>query len=489
MFSDKYSLIGKVLNCDFNYMGSNPFIYHYLLKTMNYKINITKLKSLNNSNILNNIFSKDSSFIYKFTNELKEFFYRKNIFITYCNINDHLNSLYVSINFYFKKKSLIKIKKKIQFLKNNKNKTIPSIFLNFIKSKIFKKSKIIITLQKKIIKKKKLFKKVKNKRLYSFSFKNYKKKIALKKKILLKKEIKINFFKKYYIKKINRNLTSYLFLKNKFKIVKKFFKYLILDKIIAKKFILKILLKKKLSLILTLNLIRLLNINNLIEKKRYINIIKLFVKKLKKKNSIVFFRKKSFIIKFFKLFSKSFNYNLLYLKFNFLNKFIFKKPFRILKKKFQRFEKMLFNRRKSFFIDFIKLILLYESNKINLHSLIEVLADIFRRLTKRLHAKFFNFIKDFFKFFIFKLKKKKKFFKFKKNLTQIPLKKLVQKNLIKGIKFIIKGKLKGKLRARTRKIRIGSTPISTFNKNVEFSKIDSYTVYGTFGLKLWIYKK
>jgi hypothetical protein len=464
---------------------------------MNYKINITKLKSLNNSNILNNIFSKDSSFIYKFTNELKEFFYRKNIFITYCNINDHLNSLYVSINFYFKKKSLIKIKKKIQFLKNNKNKTIPSIFLNFIKSKIFKKSKIIITLQKKIIKKKKLFKifftifscKVKNKRLNSFSFKNYKKKIALKKKPLLKKEIKINFFKKYYIKKINRNLTSYLFLKNKFKIVKKFFKYLILDKIIAKKFILKILLKKKLSLILTLNLIRLLNINNLIEKKRYINIIKLFVKKLKKKNSIVFFRKKSFIIKFFKLFSKSFNYNLLYLKFNFLNKFIFKKPFRILKKKFQRFEKMLFNRRKSFFIDFIKLILLYESNKINLHSLIEVLADIFRRLTKRLHAKFFNFIKDFFKFFIFKLKKKKKFFKFKKNLTQIPLKKLVQKNLIKGIKFIIKGKLKGKLRARTRKIRIGSTPISTFNKNVEFSKIDSYTVYGTFGLKLWIYKK
>jgi hypothetical protein len=464
---------------------------------MNYKINITKLKSLNNSNILNNIFSKDSSFIYKFTNELKEFFYRKNIFITYCNINNHLNSLYVSINFYFKKKSLIKIKKKIQFLKNNKNKTIPSIFLNFIKSKIFKKSKIIITLQKKIIKKKKLFKifftifscKVKNKRLHSFSFKNYKKKTALKKKILLKKEIKINFLKKYYIKKINRNLTSYLILKNKFKIVKKFFKYLILDKIIAKKFILKILLKKKLSLILTLNLIRLLNINNLIEKKRYINIIKLFVKKLKKKNSIVFFRKKSFIIKFFKLFSKSFNYNLLYLKFNFLNKFIFKKPFRILKKKFQRFEKMLFNRRKSFFIDFIKLILLYESNKINLHSLIEVLADIFRRLTKRLHAKFFNFIKDFFKFFIFKLKKKKKFFKFKKKLTQIPLKKLVQKNLIKGIKFIIKGKLKGKLRARTRKIRIGSTPISTFNKNVEFSKIDSYTVYGTFGLKLWIYKK
>ena len=60
---------------------------------------------------------------------------------------------------------------------------------------------------------------------------------------------------------------------------------------------------------------------------------------------------------------------------------------------------------------------------------------------------------------------------------------------ILGMKFIISGKIKGKLRARNTSIQIGLIPISTHNKNIEFSKTSVFTIYGTYGIKLWVYKK
>jgi ribosomal protein S3 len=57
-----------------------------------------------------------------------------------------------------------------------------------------------------------------------------------------------------------------------------------------------------------------------------------------------------------------------------------------------------------------------------------------------------------------------------------------------GIKFIIKGKLKGKRRKSNSIINIGQIPVQSLYKHIEFSKTHAFTVYGTFGLKLWVYR-
>lgn len=59
---------------------------------------------------------------------------------------------------------------------------------------------------------------------------------------------------------------------------------------------------------------------------------------------------------------------------------------------------------------------------------------------------------------------------------------------LSGIKFIIKGKLKGKRRKSNSIVTIGQMPIQSFYKQIEFSKVSAFTVYGTFGLKLWVYR-
>jgi len=100
-----------------------------------------------------------------------------------------------------------------------------------------------------------------------------------------------------------------------------------------------------------------------------------------------------------------------------------------------------------------------------------LLGEIFRRLTKKKHGKFLLFVKILFKFIITK-------YKFRYVYDQIL-----------GIKFIISGKIKGKLRARNTSIQIGLIPISTQNKNIEFSKSHVFTIYGTYGIKVWVYKK
>jgi ribosomal protein S3 len=60
---------------------------------------------------------------------------------------------------------------------------------------------------------------------------------------------------------------------------------------------------------------------------------------------------------------------------------------------------------------------------------------------------------------------------------------------ILGLKFVINGKLKGKPRSSVNFIKEGNLPLQTLNKNIDFSRIHSYTLMGVFGLKLWVLKK
>ena len=60
---------------------------------------------------------------------------------------------------------------------------------------------------------------------------------------------------------------------------------------------------------------------------------------------------------------------------------------------------------------------------------------------------------------------------------------------ISGIKFIINGKIRGRMRASSKCISVGTIPIQSLQKNIEFSKTHVYTLYGAFGFQIWLYRK
>jgi len=59
---------------------------------------------------------------------------------------------------------------------------------------------------------------------------------------------------------------------------------------------------------------------------------------------------------------------------------------------------------------------------------------------------------------------------------------------IKGLKFLIQGKLKGKPRSKSFLYTVGRIPVQTVTANIDFAKSHVFTIYGVFGMKLWIFK-
>jgi hypothetical protein len=188
----------------------------------------------------------------------------------------------------------------------------------------------------------------------------------------------------------------------------------------------------------------------------------------------------------------------------------------------KQYSKALFERRLNLHLDFLKMSSLFAQSKITGHSYLYLLGQIFRFVHKRNHNKFFAFIKSLFmaivKKFPLKLRKLKiQLLKLKKQLRLLNLShinsyngnnilklKLKQKQLLKlkllklisplnfyinGLKLIVNGKIKGKLRSSFSSVKSGSVPIQTINKNIDFAQIHVYTLYGAFGLKLWVCHK
>lgn len=165
--------------------------------------------------------------------------------------------------------------------------------------------------------------------------------------------------------------------------------------------------------------------------------------------------------------------------FNFknLNNFLTKQSLRFLYKKLKRFEKSLFDRRKPLFIDLIKISSLFIYNKVNAEFFLNILAETFGLILKKNHSKFLRFIKLFFKIIC----SQKEYLSKKTGLYL--------NNPILGLKLLINGKLRGKPRASTVLIEVGSVPLQTLNMEIEFSKKHVYTRYGAFGFQLWVSRK
>jgi len=134
------------------------------------------------------------------------------------------------------------------------------------------------------------------------------------------------------------------------------------------------------------------------------------------------------------------------------------------------FKDSLFSRRQNLFFDFLKISYLFSKNIVNSKNFIFILGQIFRFLPKNKHARFFIFVKKIFTVLVEK--------GVKDGST----------NSILGLKFLIAGRLKGKLRKKKHTIQLGKIPSQTISKNIDFGKIDVFTRYGVFGFKLWTYR-
>jgi hypothetical protein len=167
---------------------------------------------------------------------------------------------------------------------------------------------------------------------------------------------------------------------------------------------------------------------------------------------------------------KKFQNNLVILNIRILNFSVRKELLLFYYKKLKKFSGF-FSRRLNFFVDFLKLTSLFTMSKITSKIYLKLLSQIFKVLPKGQHSRFLFFIKILFQTIIHKV-------------PTFPF--LENKNKIKGIKFVINGKLKGKTRASSASIKIGKIPTQTLEENIEFSRIHIYTVYGVFGFKLWM---
>ena len=72
-------------------------------------------------------------------------------------------------------------------------------------------------------------------------------------------------------------------------------------------------------------------------------------------------------------------------------------------------------------------------------------------------------------------------------ISKIPL--YTHEKQILGVKFLINGRLKGKPRSNVTTLLVGSVPVQSLEKDIQFSKLHVNTIYGVFGFQIWIYRK
>jgi hypothetical protein len=172
----------------------------------------------------------------------------------------------------------------------------------------------------------------------------------------------------------------------------------------------------------------------------------------------------SLITKYFALFTT----NVIYISFTNLNKDVNPKAVRFYYHKIKKFLNSLFIRRFKLFIDFLKMVSLFEQKKIKTDVLLFLLGQIFKILPKRKHNIFLIFLKVLFTSLI-------------NNIST--------KNSILGIKFIVNGRLKGKPRSTSAILLVGLVPVQSLSKDIDFAKLHVNTILGVFGFQLWVYRK
>jgi hypothetical protein len=170
---------------------------------------------------------------------------------------------------------------------------------------------------------------------------------------------------------------------------------------------------------------------------------------------------------------KNLQSNLFVFNVKVLNNFIDKNIVLQIFRTFRSFFYVLFNRRFNLFVDFLKFTFLLYVGKIPASSYLFLLGQVFKVLPKNTHNRFLVFLELVFKFLLVK---------------KLTSKRNIFFSTIKGIKFIVNGKIRGKMRSSSKCISVGTIPIQSLSKNIEFSKTHVYTLYGAFGFQIWLYR-
>lgn len=195
--------------------------------------------------------------------------------------------------------------------------------------------------------------------------------------------------------------------------------------------------------------------------------------RFRKKSSFIFNNKKfqfnTLINSIFKNFQNSifihcFNANKFLISSN--NKQIFINFY----KKLKFFNFSIFPRRFKIFIDFLKICTLFLKGIVTVNIFLFFICITFKILRKGTHNKFFYFLRTLFKLF-FSTEFRFVFFK---------------KFIIKGLRLIISGRLKGKARASSISFLYGTNTLQTIKNKISYSRRTVYTKYGAFGFKLWV---
>lgn len=200
--------------------------------------------------------------------------------------------------------------------------------------------------------------------------------------------------------------------------------------------------------------------------------------KLKKKFLITSVKDKSFSTVLKQCINKL-GYNVFNIKIKNLNLLIDKQKLPFLFKELKIFSFTIFSRRFNLFLDFLKITILFYDNHIDLSNYIKIWARIFQHLSKRIHSKFFLFVKTVIKSLI------KMNILFDMGCNSI----CKTRYTLCGVKFLLSGRIRGKSRASSNLIQIGNIPIQTISKPINFATSHVYTLYGVFGIKIWTYFK
>lgn len=161
--------------------------------------------------------------------------------------------------------------------------------------------------------------------------------------------------------------------------------------------------------------------------------------------------------------------NFIAMKLNVINKKTNKRLVRFFYNRMKRFSGALFARRFNFFVDFLKASSLFTEDYLSIQAYLHFLGQVFKALQKKTHSRFLLFVRTIFETIILDSK----------------IKRISKRANVKGLKFVINGKLKGKTRSSSACHQFGHVPNSTLSKNITFSKLHVYTLYGVFGLRAW----
>ena len=130
----------------------------------------------------------------------------------------------------------------------------------------------------------------------------------------------------------------------------------------------------------------------------------------------------------------------------------------------------LLKKKRYLLIDLIRVTSLLIEAKITIKIFALFIGQIFATLSKKSHNRFFLILKKLFNIIIADKK-------VDQNITKI-----------KGIKLKMAGRLRGKPRSDIKAITVGTVPLQSNSKHIEYFKQHVFTVYGAFGLKLWLFR-